>query len=271
MSKNTVLDAEKINCLLKDLAVPPVRVYDCTDSTNILAKDAGQAGAAEWSCFAAAEQSAGRGRRGRSFYSPKGSGIYFSILLRPSLTGSLLTMLTTAAAVAVCLASEDCFGISPEIKWVNDVFYRSKKICGILTEAVFNTDGSVKYAVVGVGVNLFAPDRGFPADIADTAGCLLDGRRDGAADSFIAAFIRRYIQLCSHIADDSEALCDEYRRRCFVIGKNINILFDGKVIASGVAEDIDRFCRLKVRYADGTSETISSGEISIRVKQEKIQ
>lgn len=266
MSNNTVLDAENINSMLKDLAIPPVQVYDCTDSTNILAKDAGLAGATAWSCFAAKEQNAGRGRRGRSFFSPKGSGIYFSILLRPTLDGEQLTMLTTAAAVAVCLAAEDCFGISPEIKWVNDVFYNSKKICGILTESVFASDGSVKYAVVGVGINLFAPDGGFPPDIADTAGYLLDTKENRAADRFLAAFIRRYMQLYDRIENDSGALSEEYRRRCFVIGKDINILFDGKVIAAGRAEDIDSLCRLKVRYADGTSETLSSGEISIRVK-----
>ena len=124
----------------------------------------------------AGEQTVGRGRMGRSFYSPGGSGIYLSLLLRPVNADPRQTVtLTAAAAAALCQAMEDVSGKSPQIKWVNDIFLNGRKVSGILTEAAFGLEsGAPEYVVVGVGINACAPEGGFPPELAEIAGVLWD-------------------------------------------------------------------------------------------------
>lgn len=267
MRENTTLSEEVLCRLLSGTDIPVPKVYRSVTSTNILAKEAAKNGTTEWSCIAAKHQSAGRGRLGRSFFSPDGSGVYFSVILRPSLDAEQLTMLTTSAAVAVCMAIEEEFNIFPEIKWVNDIYLKSKKICGILTEAAFDPNGKIDYAVTGVGINLLAPENGFPEDISNVAGFLLSEPEENAENRFLASFLKHYKRIYSSLEANSTYAADEYRRRCFVIGKEINIISSGKIIGTGVAVDTDQFCRLIVRRNDRSTEILSSGEISIRLKQ----
>ncbi len=266
METATGLSEKALGKILIGTDIPVPKVYHTVTSTNILAKEAAGAGEPEWSCIAASHQSAGRGRLGRSFYSPEGSGIYFSFILRPKLEAEKLTMLTTAAAVAVCMASEEEFGISPQIKWVNDVYLNDKKICGILTEAAFDKDGKISYAVVGVGINLTPPENGFPEGVSDVAGCLLSAPAQDAENRMLASFLKHCKKLYGLLETDSAFIADEYRRRCFIIGKEINIILAGKVVGTGVAMDTDSACRLLVRHTDGSTETLSAGEISIRLR-----
>lgn len=263
------LSEETLRELLENTEIPTPHVYQTLKSTNINAKEAAENGAAQWSCIAANEQSAGRGRLGRSFYSPGGSGLYFSVILRPKIATEDAVMLTTAAAVAVCRTAEEEFGVFPKIKWVNDVFHNSKKVCGILTEAAFGEDVRMKYAVVGVGVNLLPPKGGFPDNISDVAGSLInDNALPSAKSIFLASFLRCYRGLYEDIENcNSKKIADEYRRRCFVIGKEINILTAGEITGTGTAEDVDDKCRLIVRSDSGAVRVLDAGEISIRIKQ----
>lgn len=144
------------------------------DSTNAEALRRAVDGAPEGTVIVAEEQTAGRGRRGRSFFSPAGTGIYLSILVRPALAAERAHLLTCSAAVAVAEAIEACAGVDASIKWVNDVYCRGKKVAGILTEGSFDLEGGVlQHAVVGIGVNVRPPHAGFPAEIAERVGAVL--------------------------------------------------------------------------------------------------
>ena len=142
-----------------------LKVYQETDSTNRAAKEAAVTGTAgHGGCVVAGKQTAGRGRRGRSFYSPEEAGLYLSVILKPqgSLRESLL--LTAEAAVAVYKAVLRVTGISLDIKWVNDLYYHDRKVCGILTEAVTDFEsGEIDFAVVGIGLNLYEAAEGYPS------------------------------------------------------------------------------------------------------------
>lgn len=257
------LSEQSLKTLLEGTDIPVPKVYKSVTSTNILAKEAARDGALTWSCVAASHQSAGRGRLGRSFFSPDGSGIYFSVILRPE--DDIIDMLTTTAAVAVCEAAENEFGVFPDIKWVNDVYLNSKKICGILTEASYN-DTDIDYAVVGVGINLTVPQGGFPDSISDRAGSLLSIDEKNAANRMLAAFLKRFKALYGELGTNSKNVAAKYRRRCFVIGKEIDIIRSGTVVGTALAVDTDDRCRLAVRFSDKSEQILKSGEISVRVK-----
>ena len=132
-------------------------------STNAYLRELAQKGASEGTLVVSSEQTSGHGRRGRSFFSPSDTGIYLSVLLRPKVSVNEAVKITSAAAVAVCFALEKECGISPEIKWVNDIFVNGKKAAGILTEAAFDMDnGALDYVCLAIGINVFPPENGFP-------------------------------------------------------------------------------------------------------------
>lgn len=140
----------------------PVKIYRELDSTNRAAKEAAFSGeAGHGALILARRQKSGRGRRGRSFYSPENAGLYMSIVLRPDRTLKEGLLITTAAATAVCRAVKKICGIDLGIKWVNDLYFHNKKVCGILTEAVTDFEsGNIEFAVVGIGLNLYMPEDG---------------------------------------------------------------------------------------------------------------
>ena len=240
-----------------------LRVYDSVDSTNLVLRTLANAGAAEGTVVIAAEQAGGRGRKGRSFYSPQGTGVYISLLLKPKIAPDDATLITTTAAVAVSEAVEVLSGEPAGIKWVNDVFLRGKKVCGILTEGSFDMEsGQFEYAILGAGINVFEPDGGFPAEIREIAGSVLTSPAPDAKNRVIADYLNRFLPL--YRALGSETTNAEYRRRSFVLGKMVNVLTgDGATPARAI--DVDDHCRLIVEYADGRREALSSGEISVKI------
>jgi BirA family biotin operon repressor/biotin-[acetyl-CoA-carboxylase] ligase len=155
---------------------PPLEldVFDTVDSTNTVCLKRASGGDRRTYAAVAGGQTRGRGRRGRSFFSPDGTGLYMSILLRPSgLSADEAVKFTTIAAVAVSEAIEAVACKTASIKWVNDIYVSGRKACGILTEASFNPeDGTLDYAVVGIGINVYEPQGGFPEEIKDRAGAL---------------------------------------------------------------------------------------------------
>ena len=148
--------------------------YPSLPSTNDELLRLAKGGACHGTVVVAKEQSAGKGTKGRSFFSPNG-GIYMSVLLR-NISKEALLSVTPAAAVAVYEALFSVLKIETFIKPVNDLYYQGKKVCGILTQAV--SGGDVEFVVVGIGVNLFRPDGGFPEELKEIAGCLLPVRED---------------------------------------------------------------------------------------------
>ena len=235
------------------------------DSTNLLVRRRAEAGTAEGLVICAASQNAGRGRMGRSFFSPKDSGLYLSILLRPSAGASASLSITTAAAVAVCRAIGDVFGIEAKIKWVNDVFVGGRKVCGILTEAALCAEtGALDYAVLGIGINVYEPPSGFPPEIAEIAGALLPGseRRPNARNALLAAILSQFFELYDRLHENAHI--DEYRARSIALGRHIAVVpLVGGGERSAVVEAITDDAALILRFDDGSRETLTSGEIRV--------
>ena len=230
------------------------------DSTNRWAK----AHLAEFDAVGAVwtmSQTAGRGRLGRSFVSPRGDGLYMSILLHPDLPLDKIPLLMLTSAVAVCEALEHQCGVWPKIKWVNDILYMGKKLCGILVETG-TSSGFIDYAVVGVGLNLFYPKDGFPPELSNTAAALFEGfdceKRDKALFSLADSLIDWLEPL------DPERILPEYIKRSVLIGRRITVHRPGGSVPAH-AVGIDKRARLEVLYDDGQREALDSGEVSVRL------
>ncbi|MBQ2312063.1 MAG: biotin--[Firmicutes bacterium] len=238
-----------------------LEVLPSVDSTNsYLKRKASQT--PSWHAVIASEQTAGRGRMGRTFESPAGTGVYLSVLLRPVLPAQQAVRLTTAAAVAACLAIEECTDSQASIKWVNDVYVNGKKTCGILTEASIDLEsGGLDWAVMGIGFNVYEPEGGFPEEIRNIAGAVTQKRLRDLRSRMAASFLRHYYDIVE--TRQLKGYPDEYIKRSFVIGKRINVLRSG-TSRPAKALSIDEECRLLVEYEDGTQEALSSGEVSIR-------
>ena len=238
--------------------------YDCVESTNTLAKSMAAAGAPAGTVLIADEQTGGRGRRGRSFHSPAGSGIYLSAILRPDCAPTELMHLTCAVAVAMCGAVEQAAGFRPGIKWTNDLVYGSRKLAGILTELGLSPQGRVDYAVIGVGINCCQQAADFPAEIRDIAGSVsMAAGRPIDRVRLAAAMIEALAKMDAGLLTDKDAMLDQYRRDCVTLGKDI-ALIRGDEVRHGHALDIDGEGALIVRFGPGRTETVSSGEISVR-------
>ena len=241
-----------------------IEVYSELASTNALTKEKAVAGAAEGAVTVADTQTGGRGRFGRTFFSPAGSGIYMSLLLRPKFKAEEATMITAAAAVAVAEAIEAVTGVEARIKWVNDVYFRGKKVCGILTEGAFDMEsGGMEYAILGIGVNVAAPNGGFPGELAERAGAVFDGAAPpaGTRSRLIAEILRRFRAYYEKLTD--RLFIKAYQARSFLIGQELDVIA-GDSVRTARALEVDDGCRLVVRFDDGTVKALSSGEVSVR-------
>ena len=240
----------------------PITLLPTVPSTNAAARELAEQGAPSGSLVLSRTQTRGRGRYGRSFFSPADTGLYLSILLRPSHTSPRQTVtLTAAAAVAMCQAIESVCDEAPQIKWVNDIYLQGKKVCGILTEAAFGLETGVpEYVVVGAGLNVYTPEGGFPPELESTAGGLLPHRAADVKNRLAAEFVNRFLSLAQAQPED---FLEDYRSRSLVLGKCVTVL-SGDREQEALALGIDDSCRLVVRYDSGETETLSWGEIRIR-------
>ena len=236
-------------------------------STNALVRKKAESGAAQGYIIISNEQTQGRGRRGRDFYSPQGTGVYMSLLLRPcNYSADHAVRITTMAAVAMCEAIEEVSDEKAQIKWVNDVFVKGKKVCGILTEASFGLEsGTLEYAVLGVGINVYQPKDGFPGELKETAGALFDRTRDDMKNRLTAAFLNRFMGY--YLTQANTAYTDKYRERSLAVGKRISVI-SADQSRNAMVYGVDDDCRLLVRYEDGTTEKLSYGEIKILYQTE---
>jgi len=238
-----------------------LRCYDVTDSTNTRAKEYVLAGEREAAVFVANTQTAGRGRMGRSFFSPKDTGIYLSLLIpvEGPLAGAV--SLTSGAAVAVARAIAAVTGIEVAIKWVNDLYYRGRKVCGILAESFVWED--VRYVILGVGVNLDTED--FPEELRERAGSLLK-KNEGDRLSLTVSMIEHLYEMMTE--SGSERWIEEYRSRSMVLGQPI-VYWIGGETRHGQAVAIEEDGALVVLRENGERERLSSGEITLRVTENK--
>lgn len=242
-----------------DIVVVPV-----TSSTNILVKEKASQGGAEGFTVIANEQTAGRGRRGRTFFSPCGTGLYMSILLKPTnYSASQAVRITTMAAVAACEAIEEVSDAKAEIKWVNDIFIDGKKVCGILTEGSFDLEsGMLDYAVLGVGINVYQPSGEVPEELKEVVGSVFEKPQNDMKNRLAAAFLNRFMRY--YHAQNYADYIEKYRSRSLAVGRQVQVISANQTRAA-FAYGVNDACELLVRYEDGTCESLSSGEISIRV------
>ena len=238
-----------------------IETYDSISSTNTVLKERGRKGAPHGLVLAAAEQTAGRGRMGRSFFSPSETGVYFSVLLRPSLPPQDCQLITTAAAVSCARVLERISMDTAKIKWVNDVYIKNKKVCGILTEASILPDGSLDFAVLGIGINITPPKNDFPHDIIQKAGSVLPISSEDLRGKIIAEILNDFFALYETL--DSRAYFDEYRSRSLLDGKSVEVIKQERILPA-TALYIDEELRLAVQYPDGSIEHLYTGDVSIK-------
>ncbi len=221
------------------------------DSTNRVVKQWGKEGVPEGEVLIACSQTAGRGRLGRSFFSPD-SGIYLSVLLRPDLSPKETLRLTTAAAVAVAQA----IGETAQIKWVNDVFLNGKKVCGILTESAL-LGATLDYAVVGIGLNLWQPTYGFPQDLQQIAGSIFDTiPTEKKVAELVSKILARFYECYQNLFD--HAILEIYQKRNLLQGKPVTVgNVSGRVV--GIAPDFS----LQLQDKNQQIHTVQAGEATI--------
>ena len=266
---------KKDGCSLENKALlyPTVKILQETVSTNSdmkeclaqkkgMKKESPEANEAntelpEGTVFLTDYQSGGRGRQGRSFYSPKGMGIYFSIFTKPKNTSGNALIITTHAAVAVVRAVKELYEIPLSIKWVNDLFLDGKKLCGILAEGKIQT--TWEYCVMGIGLNLFTPEGGYPDEIKDIATSLFGEYKEYYDDldrnRLLATILYHYFTLL----DEKEVL-PEYRENNLVLGRKVSFQ-DGKEEKEAVVKAITKQGELLLQLDSGEEKILLSGEV----------
>ena len=234
-----------------------ITIEETVTSTNTVLKAMAEQGEKEGKILIAREQTAGKGRLGRSFYSPKNSGLYISILLRPRFSARDALYITTSAAAAVSEAIDLVAGVKTEIKWVNDIYYKGKKLCGILTEASIDFEsGGLHYAVLGIGINV--TEMTVPDELSDIAVSL--GADKALFAKLSAEIIKRFFGYYDNIGE--LRFLPEYRRRSFLIGKRITFT-DNEGEKTAEVLDVDEKVRLVVREDNGNIIKLSSGEVNL--------
>ena len=237
--------------------------FDEIDSTNRYGKELGAAGAPEGTVVIANRQSAGRGRLGRSFFSPEEKGIYMSILLRPRLELQRAALITSMAAVAVARAIERVSKVPAGIKWVNDVYLNRKKVCGILTESGLNVQtGELEYAVLGIGVNVGVME--FPEELKEIATSVSNECGLEISRSELIEEILEELEVWYPTLWDGSFL-KESRERSVLLGKEILVL-DTTVSGgsySATAVELNEMGHLVIERK-GERVVLNSGEVSIR-------
>lgn len=253
LENNDILSSQGIACYLDEEI--DIYTYKCLDSTNTQMKKLAIDGGEDHSVVVAEQQNAGRGRFGRNFYSPAKEGIYMSVLLKNYKNIQDATIITIQTAIAVSRAIKRLYGLKIDIKWVNDLYYQGKKICGILTEAISDFEsGMIEAIIIGIGINVSTSK--FPDELQNKATSL--GLNGANRNQFIAEILK---QLFAIINEDFNLVLVEYKELSCVLNKEIEFNIKGQRY-NGIARDINEFGNLVVK-SNEHEMVLSSGEISI--------
>ena len=270
-SASDLLSAEGIHGACSRIPVSNIHCFKTIDSTNAKAKQLAIQGDIQVALIVSEEQTQGRGRMRREFFSPGSTGIYMSLLFKPTFDMTKSILVTTATSVAVCRGIQSVLGIDCRIKWVNDIFCNGLKVGGILTEGITNLEsGHVEYIVVGIGINYSTPAGSFPSELSGIAGSLLP---EGKSASHLSASRNQLIGSITtellHLLDtlDEGNFLKEYKEKSLILGHQVvfSSFKDGTLVSdSGMAVDIDTGGGLVVELGNGERKVISSGEVTIR-------
>ena len=243
------------NYLKKSLhGIFKIVTLDITDSTNNEAKRLIASGEKDPFLVISREQTKGRGRQGKSFFSPKDTGLYMTVCFPIEKNAQDFLYMTSAAAVSVVREIFSLTGVICRIKWVNDVYLDGKKISGILTESV---TGETPYIIVGIGVNLTTAS--FPDDLKDIAGAL----EKDLSPTLIASGIA--LRLKDYFNKGAESFMEDYRKFSLVLDEEISYIINGETHSGTAVEILDSGALLVVKE-DGTKDILESGEITLRLK-----
>lgn len=242
------------------------RVYyhQSLESTNREARALASGGVPGGSLVVAEEQAGGRGRMGRGWFSPKGLGLWCSLILRPEVQPNEAPPITMLTAVAVASAVEKVTGVAPGIKWPNDLLVGGKKICGILTEMVAEME-KVDYLVVGVGINVNIPFEDFPEELRETATSLcLEKNELVSRLHLLKQFLREFeFYYQKWINEGFAPVLEEWKKRCINLGCPVRIS-TSREVWEGLAEDVDSDGALLLRMPGGSVQRFMAGEVSLR-------
>lgn len=255
--------AEGVATFLAPAGVFSLEYHETIDSTNNRARALAEAEAPEWTVVLAGRQTAGRGRMGKSFYSPQAGGIYMSVVVRPQCDVLHANMLTIAAAAAVAESIEAVCGVETQIKWVNDLFVGARKVCGILTEASVGVEEqTLRYAVVGIGVNVSPPPGGFPQELSEIAASIFESPLDREVRNRLAAEILMRFRA---YAEDllARRYLASYRSHFMAFDRRVTLV-RGRIREEVVVRDLTEDGALVVETDDGQMKTVASGEMSLR-------
>lgn len=241
-----------------------IKYFDTIDSTNLyLYRNACEGKISEDVAVSSYEQTLGKGRRGRSFFSPGQTGIYLSLLLHPDASVAQSTLITTMMACAGAKALEQNGSPSIDIKWVNDLYIDNKKVGGILTECSPNiVDGKPSFVVVGIGINILNPQGGFPDDLSNKAGAVFNENMPMAQGKALREkIIKDIVENFGNYYKDfpNKHHLEEYRNRSFIIGREV-LIVDGPVVT---VTGIDEEFRLIVQNSHGEIQKLEAGEVSL--------
>lgn len=263
-NQGDILSGESVASFLPDITNDQVIYIPDIGSTNDYAKSLAEQGAEAWTMVLSNRQTAGRGRLGRSFHSPENSGLYMSIILRPRYAAKDASLLTIAAATAVAEAVEAIQEQPVGIKWVNDCYIGALKFAGILTEAAISMeDQTLRYAVVGIGINVYEPEAGFPNALKNVACAVFPAR---------ALQQNRRAELAADVCRRFRAYADDllaaeymagYRSRLNMLHRPVQLVSANKT-ETVVPYDINAQGHLLVRDQNGQERAVQSGEISVR-------
>lgn len=263
---NDPISVEGINQFLKQPSHYSIQVFDTVSSTNQLLKDAAKKGAPNGTVFVANEQQAGRGRLGRNFFSPAGSGIYFSLLIRQTTPRLAFHSLPALVAVAAANGIDEGFAQKTQIKWVNDIYLNEKKISGILLEGVTDLKNpSEQIIVIGIGINVYQPTGNFPTEITKRAGYLLENYQKDARNRLVAEFLNRweYFNLAEHKA---RAL-SLFRKKNYLQGKTVSVSVKNKRLDVKVLDINDDFELVVQNLQNCETLIINHGEATLHFDQ----
>lgn len=259
-----ILSKEEIsNALIDELKGTEIHLLNTVDSTNDYAKMLAKQDAPEYTLVVADTQTHGKGRMGRVFSSPSGTGIYMSFILRPKTSLETAQLITSCVAVAISKAIDTLCNCSSKIKWVNDIFLNDKKISGTLTEGAINFEnGSFEYAIVGIGINVRSVKNIFDGELSSIATSIEDetGLKISRSRLIAEVFNNVYSQLQSI---DEKSFIKEYKKRSLIVGKDVIVSENGQeVFAKAIG--IDKTAGLIVQFEDGSTKVLNSGEARIR-------
>ena len=283
---------------LKDefLSNEKIHLYETVESTNILAREALEKAIKEaslhhhdgsltqqgknlhGSIFLAEQQTGGKGRHGRSFFSPQATGLYMSLIIVPPNGVTNPAGLTATMAVATCLALEKVYKIKPAIKWVNDIFYNRKKVGGILAEGVMDSNkGYIPGAVIGIGLNILPPPQGFPPEIKSIAGAIFPTYAEEVnplKKELVVTLVTNFLNLLETLWNKdsqnhaTDTIMEEYRKRCLIKpGTKIKVFpvaGSQEAAFNATCLEIDQQARLQVETESGQQKLLDSGEVSLQ-------